>query len=103
MTQTSYTDAINASAAHAVTRKCAFCGESMNDEVHGLVWWGHEFAVPTAAITAAVLRGSDLNTLVVATPSGRKLGAGYGPSLAFGLGSHEGDFEGFAAWLASQA
>jgi len=58
--------------------------------------------VRAADVTADLLRTSDLNTLVVGTASGVLLGGGYSPaSLAFGLGSYEGDYEGFAEYLRS--
>jgi hypothetical protein len=56
--------------------------------------------VPANIVTADLLRNTDLDTIVIRTPSGRILGDT--PSLAFGLGSWEGDHEGFAAWLRVQ-
>jgi hypothetical protein len=53
--------------------------------------------IPAADITADLLRSTDLDTIAVVTPGGRVIGQT--PSLAFGLGSWDGDYEGFAAWL----
>jgi len=57
--------------------------------------------IPAAEVTAAMLKTTDLDTIVVVTPSGQRFGEM--PSLAFGLGSHEGDYDGFAEWLRGQA
>jgi hypothetical protein len=57
--------------------------------------------IPAATVTADLLRSTDLDTIAVATPSGRVIGQM--PSLTFGLGSWDGDYDGFAAWLAEQA
>jgi hypothetical protein len=53
--------------------------------------------IPAADITADLLRSTDLDTIAVVTPGGRVIGQT--PSLTFGLGSWDGDYEGFAAWL----
>jgi hypothetical protein len=58
--------------------------------------------IPAAEVTAELLRTSNLDDLVVVTPSGKRFGE-KAPSLTFGLGSHEGDYDGFAEWLRSQA
>jgi hypothetical protein len=55
--------------------------------------------IAAADVTAAQLASN--SEFVVITPSGRRIGEM--PSLAFGLGSWEGDCEGFAAWLRAQA
>jgi hypothetical protein len=56
--------------------------------------------IPTSQVTAALLRESDLNEIRVARPDGKVYGEDL-PSLAFGLGSYEGDYEGFAEYLRS--
>lgn len=54
--------------------------------------------IQTSAITADFLRTNDLNEIRVARRDGKVYGEDL-PSLAFGLGSYEGDYEGFAAYL----
>jgi len=54
--------------------------------------------IPTSQVTADFLRENDLNTVRVARRDGKVYGEDL-PSLAFGLGSYEGDHEGFAEYL----
>lgn len=54
--------------------------------------------IPTAEVTADLLRTNDLNEIRVVRRDGKVYGEDL-PSLAFGLGSYEGDYDGFAAYL----
>lgn len=54
--------------------------------------------IAAAEVTADLLRTADLDTLRVVRADGMVYGEDL-PSLAFGLGSYEGDTEGFAAYL----
>lgn len=56
--------------------------------------------IPSTTVTGDLLRELDTNTIVVVTPSGQRIGQS--PSITFGLGSWDGDYDGFAEWLASQ-
>lgn len=51
----------------------------------------------TAPFTADQLRSADLNTTALLFRNGIPMT--FAASLAFGLASHEGDYEGFAAYL----
>ncbi|HEX8321598.1 hypothetical protein [Longimicrobium sp.] len=98
MTQTSYTAADLTTDDDLMARAIAAGANTTEEALAYLNGPFQRREVPAAEVTAQMIATD--RDFVVITPTGRLIGDK--PSLSFGLGSWDGDTEGFAEWLRTQ-
>lgn len=109
MTQTKFHQPVPGTASHDVTS--CYCHRLITPLAGVNAMWIDSdglascseapIRVNAADVTGDLLRRTDLDLLRIVTPSGRVYGEDM-PSLAFGLGSWDGDYDGFAEYLRSR-